>query len=492
MPFEADDGNTDDISPCFLMSRLHTKVKTAWEFVKNPENYARVAMLLKVCKVTDRVTLEVSKDFPSETLLDYLTNFHNVLESVSTKGLSAIDTATADAGIAKLRDMLETSEEAAQFADCPTTNRPDATLPAASLHTSSSASQSAVAGAAPPATLGNVSGGCAPMEDVRPAPATAPKRRCSSRTPAPRTEHTNGEFAYGAQLAAMTAAKVEDGVHAHPASDKPVHDAMLESSVMAAAAEALAKYKKHISVVLRIVRGRNAFLPWVRPTADSLNDACIFTTAEELGLFKFSWGKYVSRWEPWPSHTPKTHEETIKYWDTIDLCHSCVRSVALRALSVSLSSVSVERAFSIQNHMASNPRRSTMTEQHVIEQLKIRCNGKDFILRRLRERSDALKAALVQEVFVRDTAEASSSSPATSSTSTPSSASPIATPTGPVTSTMGCTILKASGMVSTEYSTSTCNKRLPFSTPPVGSKRSHSVMDHMHTAQSSLTTSNGV
>ncbi|RYE83784.1 MAG: hypothetical protein EOO65_03375 [Methanosarcinales archaeon] len=78
--------------------------------------------------------------------------------------------------------------------------------------------------------------------------------------------------------------------------------------------------------------------------------------------------------------------------------------------------------------MASNPRRSTMTKQHVIEQLEIRCNGKDFILRRLRECLDTLKAALAQKVFVRGTAEASSSSPATSSTSTPSSASPMATP----------------------------------------------------------------
>ncbi|RYE83394.1 MAG: hypothetical protein EOO65_04035 [Methanosarcinales archaeon] len=142
--------------------------------------------------------------------------------------------------------------------------------------------------------------------------------------------------------------------------------------------------------------------------------------------------------------------------------------------------------------MASNPRRSTMTEQHVIEQLEIRCNGKGFILRRLRECLDALKAALAQEVFVRGTAEASSSSPATSSTSTPSSLSPMATLTGPTTHMMQGITSEVYGVAFTECSTPHVKKGQPFSPLPVGSKRSHSVMASLHSDSSTQTTMDGL
>ncbi|RYE84573.1 MAG: hypothetical protein EOO65_02035 [Methanosarcinales archaeon] len=400
---DEDDDNSRQVSPWYLMSRLNTKINTAWEFVSNPFNFGRVFLLLCVCQAADRITLEVSKDFPGEELLARLTEFHDMMVQLSGTGtISKAVSDLSDKNVATLRERLQTIELAAtQCATKPDTEKKPKRSP--SLRTTGSARGGSVETVARAAdhvdgtkeddsplveAATKTSRGRAPKKGP-----SVPQREPSKRARIPTTKFTDAGFAQEAEMGAMMSVQLQEGVFAFSDEDKPLADAQIMTGASAAAKKALDKYKKHIEAVMHLIRARFAFYPWVRPTTESEVDARVMSSKGQEVLFHLDWENYMKAWVPWPEQRPKTQDEAVKYWTTPGNHFGSLADAALRALALSLSSVSVERAFSIQKHIESNFRRSTMTQQHVIEQLEMRTSGGDFIHAKLRQCLDALMAA---------------------------------------------------------------------------------------------------
>ncbi|RYE85473.1 MAG: hypothetical protein EOO65_00315 [Methanosarcinales archaeon] len=132
----------------------------------------------------------------------------------------------------------------------------------------------------------------------------------------------------------------------------------VRSEIKICARKVTVPYRAHIEPTLPFFRARFAVYPWRQPELSMWNDLKRLVPPLEQEEGAHQWALYVADWHSMRVPHEMTWEAAFRFWDTGRGAEfGALRLIALKALSIMLTTMSVERYFSQQTLLGSNTRR---------------------------------------------------------------------------------------------------------------------------------------
>ncbi|RYE85463.1 MAG: DUF domain-containing protein [Methanosarcinales archaeon] len=420
-------------------ARCHDGVEAALgaveAFIRDPTNLLRVTALAHVNSKVNKVVASSSCNFPPEQLYEELSLLMSTLTTACDSPYDLILPATEDGAWKALIQLFErmAAEESGvpttTVSSSATTRRPSRTAGAArggaataraksEAHISSGSrartprASAAAAEASASATIeqAHSSSATLPLPTLRVAGGTKTsstsldvgiKRRrevgtSPRRSPRPHTAVERSDSYSESELHAA-------GNPLWEAVDTLVDDAVetVAEEIRRWGAAALNTYNEHIQPMRHILRARFALYPWIPSTYDVIAelDALGWLPKDKRERTKLEEEvhSYISSRDDkaW-IRRPKTHESLRSFWHVMQSRIPNLASLALRVLSLPVSSVAIERGFSIQTHVMRRLRGSRVYLQTAINEIFLQSYGNKYLAeltkRTLAEARKALKA----------------------------------------------------------------------------------------------------